>query len=247
MNFFNSNGRRIAYRETGRGPLLILLPGNTASSALHTAELEYFGARFHTVALDLPGTGQSERIPVWPTDWWQESARTALALVEFLGETSAVMMGTSGGAVAALWAAIDMPGRVRAVIADSTNERSNPRAMRAELANRSRKDAGQAAFWSDAHGPDWEQVVEADTRVCELHADRGGDWFSGRLHEIRCPVLFTASLRDNLLNDVLTQVPGMAMQIPGAQAYLCNGGSHPLMWSRPREFRAAADSFLNLL
>ena len=54
-------GHRLHYREHGRGPLLIILPGNTASSALHERELVEFCRTIHAVALDLLGTGQSER------------------------------------------------------------------------------------------------------------------------------------------------------------------------------------------
>ena len=41
---------RLAYRTSGSGVLLLILPGNTASSAYHTGELEHFGERFHAVS-----------------------------------------------------------------------------------------------------------------------------------------------------------------------------------------------------
>lgn len=62
--------------------------------------------------------------------------------------------------------------------------------------------------------------------------------------EIRCPVLFTASLRDAALHDVGGQVCRMVKQIPGSRAFLADAGDHPLMWSRAQEFRQAADCFL---
>jgi valacyclovir hydrolase len=248
IGYWNANGHRLAYREYGSGPLLLLLPGNTASSALHLGELEYFGARYHTVAVDPLGTGLSQRQEVWPDDWWQQLARDALTLLEHFGQGQALFAGTSGGAVAALWAAIYAPERVRAVLADSTEERPDPDRLRAEILNRQRKDEGQARFWSDAHGADWEQVIDADSRICLALAQRGGDWFDGRLKEIRCPVLFSASLNDDLLTDVQQQVPAMAAKTPQGQAYLLNnGGPHPLMWSRPAQFRAVASAFLSML
>jgi pimeloyl-ACP methyl ester carboxylesterase len=248
IGYWNSKGYRLAYREYGSGPLLIILPGNTASSAYHLGELEYFGSRCRAVALDPLGTGLSQRLEVWPEDWWQQLGRDAISLIDHLGEREAVLVGTSGGAVAALWAGIYAPERVRAVIADSTEETPDPAMLRAEILNRQRKDAGQVQFWSGAHGPDWEQVVDADSRVCLALANRGGDWFEGRLGEIRCPVLFSASLNDDLLSDVLHQVPAMAAKVPAGQAFLLNnGGPHPLMWSRPVQFRAAAGAFLSSL
>jgi valacyclovir hydrolase len=245
---WDANGFRLAYREYGSGPLLIILPGNTASSAYHLGELEHFGRQYHAVALDPRGTGLSQRMEIWPEDWWQQLARDAISLIEILGEREAILMGTSGGAVAALWAAIYAPERVRAVIADSTEETPDPAVLRAEILNRQRRDAGQVQFWSGAHGPDWEQVVDADSCLCLAFARRGGDWFEGRLGEIRCPVLFSASLNDDLLSNVRHQVPAMAAKVPAGQAFLLNnGGPHPLMWSSPARFRAAAGAFLSTL
>ena len=99
-------------------------------------------------------------------------------------------------------------------------------------------------FWKDAHGEDWEQVVEADTRLFRAFNGQGCEWFGGRLKEIRCPVLFTASLSDSLLPHIGTDVASMAAQVPQSEAYLYHGGDHPLMWSAPEPFRAAADMFL---
>ncbi len=106
MPSFTSGNRRLFYREQGVGPLLAILPGNTASSASHAGELDYFGRWYHTVCLDFIGTGQSERVPAWPEAWWEICAGDVAALVDHLGQGQAILMGTSGGAVVALLAAI---------------------------------------------------------------------------------------------------------------------------------------------
>lgn len=77
-----------------------------------------------------------------------------------------------------------------------------------------------------------------------FYREQGSEWFGGRLKEIRCPVLFTASLMDGLLPHIGTDVASMALQVPDSQAYLYHGGDHPLMWFAPDQFRAAADMFL---
>jgi valacyclovir hydrolase len=43
MPFFNNNDHQLFYREVGTGPLLLILPGNTASSACHEGEMQHFG------------------------------------------------------------------------------------------------------------------------------------------------------------------------------------------------------------
>lgn len=44
--------------------------------------------------------------------------------------------------------------------------------------------------------------------------------------------------------EIEKQLPNMARQIPGAELYMVNAGSHPLMWTAPVEFFTAAQSFL---
>ena len=244
MPFFTHNNHQLHYREQGQGPLLLILPGNTASSAWHVGELAYFGRYCHVVALDLWGTGQSDRMDVWPDDWWAQGAQDAAALIRHLGQAPALVMGASGGGLTALLLAIQAPACVQAVVADSCVARLPAARMQNEVAARRQRAPAQIRFWQRAHGDDWEQVVEADSEFLLRLGDRGEDVFAGRLHEIRRPVLFTASLRDPALFDVGPQICAMTAQVADGQALLVNGGDHPLMWSRPEVFRRAADTFL---
>ncbi|MFN2169037.1 MAG: alpha/beta fold hydrolase, partial [Anaerolineae bacterium] len=177
MPYFTYSQHRLFYREEGSGPLLFILPGNTASSALHLGELAHFGERYHAVALDFLGTGRSERVEVWPDDWWLEGAWTAVALMDHLSESQAIVVGTSGGAVVALLMAQHAPGRVRAVLADSCVIRQPPEVLRAEVAVRRQRQPAAEAFWRRAHGDDWEQVVEADNKILLKLAEHDGQWF----------------------------------------------------------------------
>ncbi|MGD1994530.1 MAG: alpha/beta hydrolase [Anaerolineae bacterium] len=245
MPYFTYRQLRLFYREQGQGPLLLILPGSTASSAAHLGELAYFGERTHTVALDFPGTGQSERMDVWPDDWWLEGARAAVRLMDHLSAAQAVAIGTSGGGVAALLMAQLVPDRVRAVVADSCVMRQPPEVLRAEVANRRQRQPGAVEFWQAMHGEDWERVVEADSDLLLRLAQRDGRFFERSLSDIRCPVLLSGSLRDSMLFNGAAQMVEMASQIPEAQLYLVNGGDHPLMWTRPELFRRAVDVFLD--
>jgi pimeloyl-ACP methyl ester carboxylesterase len=244
MPYFTHDGCQLFYRENGRGPLLLILPGNTASSALHEGELAHFGQRHRAVALDFPGTGRSERREIWSDNWWLQGARAAVALLDHLSVAQSVVVGTSGGAVTALLMAQHAPDRVRAVIADSCVMRQPPEFLRAEVAHRRQRTPEAEAFWRRAHGDDWAQVVEADNRLLLRLAERDGVWFDRSLSEIRCPVLLTGSLQDSLLYNGAAQMVEMATQMPESQLVLVNGGDHPLMWSRPELFRRVADSFL---
>jgi valacyclovir hydrolase len=245
MPYFTNNHHQLFYREFGSGPLLLVLPGNTASSALHTGELEHFGARYHAVALDFWGTGQSDRLASpWPADWWEQGAHDAAALVEHLGYQQAFVMGTSGGAIVALLMAILHPEQVQAVIADSTVEQFPAGTLSHEVEKRSQRTTDQVGFWQTAHGKDWQPVIEADSKLLLRFEKSGGDCFHGRLNEIRCPVLLSASLEDESLPEVEAQIHAMARQIKTRRLYLAEQGGHPFMWSQRDEFRREADAFI---
>ena len=247
MPTFHREQQRLFYREQGTGSPLLILPGNTASSACHDGELAHFGQRYHTAAMDFRGTGRSDRAAVWPSDWFEVAAHDSSALVAHLGGGPAILVGCSGGAIVALLAAILHPERVRAVIVDSTVERFQADAMEQVLAERSRRTADQVAFWSHAHGPDWEEVVDADTDMLRRYARDHPDHFGGRLPQIACPVLLTASLADPLLPDAGAQMVAMASRIRDCRVFLSRQGGHPLMWSRAEQFRGIADLFLHTI
>jgi valacyclovir hydrolase len=247
MSCFTWRSHRLHYREAGAGAPLLILPGNTASSACHAGELAHFGQDWHALSLDFLGTGRSDRLASWPGSWWRDGARQAEALLEHVGGEDGVVLGTSGGGIAALWLAILFPERVRAVIADSCVARLPPDTLAAIAHDRARRTPEQVAFWQFAHGDDWAQVVNADTALFAPYQANGLDWFApGDLGRITCPVLLTASLTDSLLPEVAAQTVAMAQQIPNCRLLLVNGGDHPLLWSRPVEARAAIDAFLAL-
>ncbi len=229
----------------GDGPLLLILPGNTASSACHTGELDTFGQDYQAVALDFLGVGQSDRLDPWPSSWWEDGARDAVALIEHLGPGRAIIIGTSGGGVVALLMGLLAPQRVAAIVADSCVARLSADALRASVVGRQLELNGGGDFWRMAHGDDWRGVVRADSNLLLGWAERGGvDWFPHGLSGIRCPVLLTASLDDPLLPGVSEQIPHMAREIENSRVFLVSHGDHPLMWSRPDEFRAITHWFL---
>ncbi len=246
MPFFAHRGYRLHFRQQGAGPLLLILPGNTASSALHLGELDFFGQHYQAVSLDFLGTGQSDRVDHWPLSWWEGGARDAVALIDHLGRERAIVVGTSGGGVAALMMGLLAPERVAAIVADSCVASVSADALRAAVAGRRPEMEAGGEFWRTAHGDDWGDVVRADSDLLLGWAERGGvDWFPSGLSAIQCPVLLTASLSDPLLPDVADQVPRMAREIENSRVFLVSHGDHPLMWSRPDDFRAIARLFLD--
>lgn len=246
MPKFTFQGKQLFYRYQGDGPLLVILPGNTASSICHQAELDYFADSFTTVALDYLGTGLSERVSQLPADWFAYCADQTAALIEHLALGPAILVGTSGGAVVALHCAAAHPDKVRAVIADSFTPAFTPQMLRQNvIEERSQPTKDQAAFWQYAHGEDWQSIVETDTQILIDLVENGGQWLGESLPRISCPVLLTFSLEDPMLMEPVKYGFEILSQLPDGRIFFSPKGGHPLMWSAPEAFRQAIQGFLS--
>lgn len=102
------------FREAGAGPGVVCLHSNASTSSQWRALLESLAARFHVLAADSLGAGQS---PAWPAGR-AVALRDEVALLEPVfaraGEPFA-LVGHSYGAAVALVAAVAQPERVRAL------------------------------------------------------------------------------------------------------------------------------------
>lgn len=116
VSFLTANGLRFGYLSDGEGPLVLLLHGfpDTAHTWDYARPLlakagfravSPFLRGYHPTGIPLDGRYDSEAL-----------GRDALALIEALGEESAVVVGHDWGASAAYCAAAMEPGRVRLLI-----------------------------------------------------------------------------------------------------------------------------------
>ncbi|NQD96160.1 alpha/beta fold hydrolase, partial [Pseudomonas sp. CrR25] len=100
------------FREVGAGPGVVCLHSNASTSNQWRALLESLADRFHVLAADSLGAGQS---PAWPAGG-AVALRDEVALLEPVfaraGERFA-LVGHSYGAAVALVAAVAQPHRVR--------------------------------------------------------------------------------------------------------------------------------------
>lgn len=245
MSYFIFKERKIFYTEKGKGPLLIILPGNTATSAAHENELTYFSDRYHAVSLDFLGTGKSDRMKQWNSDWWEEGSHQIAALIEHLNYKEAILLGISGGAIIAIAAAINHPDNVKAVIADSFSLHFTEEMYKDNVLNeRANITEQKQSFWSLMHGADWRDVINADTEMIEKVVKKGGVCITGQPEKIKCPVLLTFSEKDSFLPNVKEIAADLGKKIDNSKVKLFSNGDHPLIWTNPTEFFQAVDGFL---
>lgn len=245
MAFFEFHGKKLFYSEKGAGPLLIILPGNTVTSAAHENELTYFSDRYKTVSLDFLGTGKSDRMEKWSSAWWEESSHQVAALVEHLNYSQAILLGVSGGAIIAIATAINYPEKVKALVADSFSLHFTEKMYKDNVLNdRSIISDQQRLIWSSMHGADWQNVVNADTEMIKKVVEQGGDCIHGQPETIKCPVLLTYSEEDNFLPNVQEIATELGGKIHNSEIKILPNGDHPLIWSNPKEFFPLVDDFL---
>lgn len=94
------NGRRLAYREAGSGPVLLLLHGISSGSGSWVAQLEGLSDRYRVLAWDAPGYGGSEPLAT-ETPTAMDYAAVLRALVDALDLQQVLLVGHSLGALQA--------------------------------------------------------------------------------------------------------------------------------------------------
>lgn len=106
----------IHYRTAGAGPMrLLLLHQTPLSSAVYDHLIPQFAERYHVVAIDTPGYGESDPPPpgVWGIADYAQAARAAL---DALGWERADVVGRLTGCSVALELAASAPERVQALV-----------------------------------------------------------------------------------------------------------------------------------
>ena len=119
MRYFPYGSYQVYYESHSAGRPLILLHGNTASGRMFDPIIPVLAEKYRVITMDFLGCGRSDRIATWPSDLWYEWANQVRALCEHLGLGEVYLVGASGGALAAINAALEYPQLVRAVAADS--------------------------------------------------------------------------------------------------------------------------------
>ncbi|HKA88260.1 MAG TPA: alpha/beta hydrolase [Haliangiales bacterium] len=102
------------YREAGAGPGVVCLHANASTSSQWRPLLEALSPKFHVLAADSYGSGNS---PPWPTgrDAWLRDEVALLEPVFARAGDPFVLVGHSYGGAIALIAALSQPHRVRAL------------------------------------------------------------------------------------------------------------------------------------
>jgi proline iminopeptidase len=151
-SFRTQDGRTLAYRREGVGPILVCHPGGPGFSSRYFADLAGLGDAFTLILLDPRGTGASDPASSYATHDYAadlEAVRTHLELEQL------DLLGHSHGGVAAAAYAAEHPGWLRRLILANSLVRLHPEEMEAAMQERSGEpwyDDARAALDQESAG-----------------------------------------------------------------------------------------------
>lgn len=242
---FIFESKTINYISKGKGELLIILPGNTASSIVYQSQVDFFSKHFLTISVDFLGTGKSDRIFEIKENWWKFSSRQVKALIEHLGYKKATVIGSSGGAAVAMFLAADFPDKVNMLILESFSLRLTEEMLTNNIINeRKNPNELQIQFWKYCHGEDWDKVIEYDTENIKYLVKNGGDWIADSYKKIMCPVLLLGSMEDEFNPNIEHDYKQLSKEIKNCSWVLSEKGEHPLIWTNTDFFNKELLKFM---
>ena len=247
MSYFAYQEMQIYYQEYGEGTPWIFLHGNTASSRMFEPLLPLYQSHSKIVLMDFLGNGRSERLSAFPPDIWADQGRQVVELCRRLGYDRANLVGTSGGAYAAIHAGFQAPELFGKIVADSFDGSTLPGEFAqsvTEERRRAKADPAARAFYQWCQGEDWEWVVDQDTEALVRLAHCPGPLFPRPIEEIQCPLLVTVSREDEMLSGhCLEESKNWSAAAPQIICRIFETGGHPLLYSRAEELAALICTF----
>jgi pimeloyl-ACP methyl ester carboxylesterase len=268
MNMVDVDGLRIAYRELGTGPAVLLLHGWPTSSHLWRQVMVPIAQTNRAVAVDLPGFGASDK----PLDRRYDFAlfeRTIDGLLAELGiDQTAIAVHDLGGPVGVHWA-IGNPQRVTKLAL--LNTLLYPELSEAvlefvgllrdpESRDRLTSPAGlesvmRRGLVDQSHLTD--EALEAVREPFQTEASRRALAAAGiqlelegfaeigrRLHELRVPVRIIYGARDQLLPDVADTMARVQRDLPQAVTTALPDCGHFLQEEAPQQVGELLARFL---
>ena len=249
-------GPRIAFRDVGHGPPLMLGHGFWLDSELFAEQAALLADRYRVITWDARGHGDTE-YDGRPFTMW-DNARDLIALLDVLDIPKAVVGGHSQGGFVALSAALLAPDRVAGlVLIDSGSGGQDQQALGDLTAFGDSWQAsgptpelcgvlGEMAFGGDHVGPWIEKWLKRPPSefANPFRAVLERDDLSPRMLEITAPVLVVHGSEDSAIT--VAEARQCAAGLPHADpVVVIEGAPHASPATHPGEVAAAVGHFLS--
>ena len=253
---------RIAYDDTGTGPLVVLVPGMGDVRASYRFLIpRLVEAGYRAVSTDLRGHGTSS---VGWADYRDTAIATdVLALVRHLAGGPAILVGNSYGGAAVAYAAATDPGAVQALVLLDAFVRDAPQSAVQRLAIRALGIFG-AGMWTSYYKSLYKTTPPADLpaylKALKASLKEPGRFAAtmamghsshaavdARLGEVRAPALVVMGSKDPDFPDPAAEVARTAASLRGSshtEIQMIEGAGHYPHAERPDLVAAAIIAFL---
>lgn len=249
MSYFKYGSKNIYYHETGTGEPVIFLHGNTASSKMFDLITPLYQNDFTVILIDFLGNGRSDRTEHFADDIWFDEGQQTIALIEHLGCGRVHLVGTSGGAWAALHAALERPDLIHKVVADSFDGRTLHQGFIEDLVKDrefAKNDPQVHLFYEWWQGSDWAEVVERDTQALMRYDQGDKSLFRKPLSQLQVPLLLMGSKADDMVRKNLAEeYEAILQEVQSGEMKLFEEGGHPALQSNAEEAAGIIRRFLN--
>ncbi|MEY9857449.1 pimeloyl-ACP methyl ester carboxylesterase [Catenulispora sp. GAS73] len=259
------DGGRLAYRDEGSGPLVVLLHGGFLDHRQWTPQLATLPARYRVVAPDARGHGDSTNAeaPFRHTD-------DVAALIRHLDAGPAVLVGVSMGAATATDTALEHPDLVRALVVSGAGT-SEPEFVD-DWTQKTLDAVWPALFAGDVPGAleVWNKFTVGPHRVLSdldpavpalvgemtvktwmKHTADERDWSThaadtwARAAKLTVPVLAVIGGSDS--DDHRNNAERLADSVPGGRKVTIDDAAHYPNMEHPAEFDAILTEFVDAL
>ena len=204
----------------------MLLHGNGEDSTYFEHQIDHFQDRYHVIALDTRGHGESPRGTAPLT--LGQFAEDLAAFMDGLGIAAAHILGFSDGANVAMLFALAHPKRVKSLVLYSGN--LFPEGLTEQTRREIDEEREQALELGDEAQLELLRLMTEEPRIDPA-----------RLSMLRMPVLVVAGT-DDMIEEAHTRL--IAASVPGAHLAFVEG-THFVASENPDAFNRVVDAFLD--
>jgi valacyclovir hydrolase len=238
MSWFENEGHRIYYEESGTGDPLLLLHGWGGNLHELDAVRDALTSRYRVIAVDTPGCGRSTPQPrEYTSSYYQDDSRAFLSLLGERGAAPAHIVGYSDGGEYALLMAEMQPVAVRSVAAWGAAAKVDMSedilgALEQVIDDPIPAFADFSDYLINTYGKDNGRVMaQSWGRALREIIQTGGDISWDRAGQIACPVLLITGDKDILAPpDIVSE---LAQRIPGAEFIEAREAGHAVHQASP--------------
>ena len=229
--WFDDDGARIYYEESGAGDPLLLLPGWGGTIDEFASLREALAPTYRVIAADVPGSGRSGPHPrTFPPTYYQDDAQVFLAMLVTIGASPAHVVGFSDGGEYALLMAALRPSAVRSVVtwgaAGSLGDNPEMVEVFARLVDDPIPPMREfATYLTTTYGEGNARIMTQSAAAAMREVMRaGGDISRSRAASIACRALLITGEHDFLATPAV--VSDMARAIPNGEFLEAKDAGH---------------------